>query len=506
MAAGGIYDHVGGGFHRYSTDAQWLVPHFEKMLYDNALLASAYVEASGATGNDDFRRVAAGTLDYVLREMTDPAGAFYATQDADSEGVEGKFYVWSNADIDAALGDDAPLFGRVYGVTAGGNFEGHTILHRVEPDGEHRDRLAAGLAKLYDARSRRVRPGRDEKIVAAWNGLMISAFAAAGAAFAEPRYAAAADRAADFVLKHLRREDGRLMRTCLVGQTPKTLGCLDDYACLLDALVTLYEATFDAGRLRTALDLAADAIRLFAAPDGGFYTVGADHEALIARTKDGTDGSTPSGNATLATAFLRLAALTGRNDLRDRAGGVLRTFAGQMADSPGGSGQFLAALDLWLGPVEEVVVLGPRDGARRGGCCGPCGRGSAEPRGRVPRPGRRAGPGGRRDAVRGAVADRRGDDVRVRGADVPRAARRGRRGGGVFPRGATGVIGVAATSSVRAASVGERATLADARGPDGTALMPRRPARSRPRPGRNRRPATPARRTTPPPTRPAIAP
>ena len=377
MAAGGIYDQIGGGFHRYSTDERWLVPHFEKMLYDNALLTSAYVEAWQATGEADFRRAAEETLGYVLREMTDPSGAFYSTQDADSEGEEGKFYVWSRAEIDAVLGPaDARVFAAVYDVTPPGNWEGHSIPHRPKPwdvaarflqtsvpDLRRRCRELAD--RLYEERAKRVWPGRDEKILTAWNGLMIAAFAQAGAAFREARYTDAARRAADFVLTRLRKPDGQLYRTTAVGSSAKLDAYLEDYAYLIDALVSLYQATFEPRWVVEAVQLADLMAADFADPAGGFYYTAAGHEPLITRTKDSYDGSTPSGNAMAVTALLRLAALTGRADLREAAERALRTFARLMENSPGAAGQMLLALDFHLGPGKEVAVVGPPEATGR---------------------------------------------------------------------------------------------------------------------------------------------
>jgi uncharacterized protein YyaL (SSP411 family) len=372
MAAGGMYDQVGGGFHRYSTDERWLVPHFEKMLYDNALLTSAYVEAWQATKDPEYRRVAAETIEYVFREMTDPAGPFYSTQDADSEGEEGKFYVWSRAEIDGVLGRDADLFCNVYDITPSSNWEGHNIPNRprdwesvARPLSMSADDLRARCRqlgdRLYEVRSRRVWPGRDDKVLTAWNGLMIAALAQAGAAFGEPRYVAAASRAAEFLLRHLRKPDGRLYRTTAVGSPAKLDGYLEDYSFLIDGLVSLYQATFEPRWLREAVALAEVMISDFADPAGGFFYTATGHEPLITRTKDSFDGSTPSGNAMAATALVRLAALTGRDDFRERGEKTLTAFAGLMRDSPTGTGQMLSALDFHLGPVSEVAVIGPRD-------------------------------------------------------------------------------------------------------------------------------------------------
>jgi uncharacterized protein YyaL (SSP411 family) len=374
MARGGIYDHLGGGFHRYSVDERWLVPHFEKMLYDNALLSVAYLEAFQATGEPFYRRVVEETLDYVLREMTDPAGPFYSTQDADSEGEEGKFYVWSEREVRAVLGDElAEPVCYAYDVTPEGNWDGHTILHRAKTDeqdakllrmdvDELRRKLAEGRRKLLDVRSKRVWPGRDEKILTSWNGLMISAFAKAGAVLDRPEYAAAAARAADYLLTHLRAADGRLFRTAAAGTPPKIDAYLEDYAFLIEALVDLYEATYAPRWLRVADELAGVMVERFADPQaGGFFTTPAGQDDLIARLKDLHDGSTPSGNAMAVTALLRLAELTGETRWRDEAERGLRAFRGVMEQHPLASGQMLLALDFFLGPVQEVAVVG--DGA-----------------------------------------------------------------------------------------------------------------------------------------------
>ena len=378
MARGGMYDQVGGGFARYSVDAKWLVPHFEKMLYDNALLTSAYVEAFQKTRDPYFAVIAAEVLDYAIDEMTAPNGAFFSTQDADSEGEEGKFYVWNMEGLREVLGtEDAEFACKVWGVTRAGNFEGHNILFRTLSDadeakshgmsvGDLQAKLKAVKAKLYDARSKRVWPGRDEKILTAWNGLMIAAFSQAGAAFGDDRYLNSAANAAAFVLKTMRTPEGRLYRTAGVGQAPKLNGYLEDYAFLADALVTLYEATFDLKWLQASVELAGAMLKHFSDPNGpGFFFTADDHEQLIARTKDLHDGSTPSGNAMAVTALLRLAALTGRRDLAEPAERALRGYRETMAEHPAASGQMLVALDFFLGPVQQIAVIGPAKGADR---------------------------------------------------------------------------------------------------------------------------------------------
>jgi uncharacterized protein YyaL (SSP411 family) len=371
MARGGMYDQVGGGFARYSVDAKWLVPHFEKMLYDNALLTSAYVEAWQLTREPFYQQIACETLDYVHCEMTAPGAAFFSTQDADSEGEEGRFYVWSEAEIRTVLGPELGEFAcRVWGVTAHGNFEGHNILFRARSDAddakalglgveEFRSRLLKAIQVLFAVREKRVHPGRDEKILTAWNGLMIAAFAQAGAAFGIPKYWNYARGAADAVLRQLRAADGRLFRSGAADGSAKLNGYLEDYAFLADALVTLYEATFEVKYLTAAGELADVMLKHFADPNGpGFFFTADDHEALIARTKDLHDGSTPSGNAMAVTVLLRLAKLLDRRDYFTKAEEALRGYRQTMADHPAASGQMLIALDFYLGPVKEIAVVG----------------------------------------------------------------------------------------------------------------------------------------------------
>jgi uncharacterized protein YyaL (SSP411 family) len=371
MARGGMYDQLGGGFARYSVDEKWLVPHFEKMLYDNALLATAYVEAWQVTRDPFYQQIAEETLGYVHGGMTSDGGPFYSAEDADSEGEEGKFYVWSEAELREALGDGLGNFAaKVWGVTHGGNFEGHNILFRARSDEQDaamlglsveafREKLTEVKRKLIPVRSKRVRPGRDEKILTAWNGLMISAFAKAGAAFGNDRYVAAATAAADWCLTHLRDANGRLFRSAGADGTARLNGYLEDYACLADALVSVYEATFTMKYLRAAAELADAMLKHFADPSGpGFFFVADDHEALIARTKDVHDGSTPSGNAVAVTVLLRLAKLLDRRDYFAKAEETLRGYRETMAEHPAAAGQMLIALDFYFGPVREVAIVG----------------------------------------------------------------------------------------------------------------------------------------------------
>jgi len=370
MAAGGMYDQLGGGFHRYSVDERWLVPHFEKMLYDNALLTPAYLEAYQATGLPEFARVARETCDYVLREMTDKAGGFYSTQDADSEGVEGKFFVWTPAEVAAVLGEEqAKTFCYVYDVSPHGNFEHANILnlpktleqcakllHRELPELE--SELAASRSKLLAVREKRIHPGLDDKVIVSWNGLMIDALAQAAGVLDEPRYLKAAAAAADFLLRELQTIDGRLLHTWRHGKA-KLEAYLDDYTCLANSLVSLYEASFDQRWLREAVRLADRVLERFADREqGGFFYTAADQEMPIARQRDLYDNATPSGNAMAATLLVRLAKLTGRADFQTAASGVFQTAAGLMQRSPMATGQMLLAYDFHVGPTPEIVIVG----------------------------------------------------------------------------------------------------------------------------------------------------
>lgn len=372
MAAGGIYDHLGGGFHRYSTDARWLVPHFEKMLYDNALLAGCYLEGWQVTGKEAYARMVRETLDYVLRDMTDPEGGFYSSEDADSEGEEGKFYVWTPSEIQAILGPErARTFCAIYDVTEAGNFEGKNILHVSRPLEEtarllYREpaELAAELVRsrreLLAARARRVRPGRDDKILVSWNGLMIEAMARAGAALGEPRYGEAAAAAARFLLDRLER-DGRLLHAWRKGEA-RVDGFLDDYASLAHALVTLYETRFEERWIDEAVRLADVILRDFADErEGGFFFTSSEHAVPIARKKDMLDSSLPSGGGLATLVLLRLGKLCGRDDYLSSAERALRASQALMERAPSGTAQLLIALDMQLGPSPEIVVLGSED-------------------------------------------------------------------------------------------------------------------------------------------------
>jgi uncharacterized protein YyaL (SSP411 family) len=370
MAAGGIYDHLGGGFARYSVDAHWLVPHFEKMLYDNALLTGAYLDAYLVTGDENYSRVVRETLDYIIRDMTDPAGGFYSTEDADSEGHEGLFYIWTPEEIATVLGADrGAAFCRVYDVSDVGNFEGRNILNLPKTReqnakilGRESDELAAELAddreKLFEAREKRVHPGKDDKVIVAWNGLMIDAMARAGSALNEPEYVITADEVAQFICGRMRRDDGRLLHTSRKGHA-KLDAYLDDYASLANSLVTLYEANFKERWIDEAVQLLDIVLKDFVDPNGGgfFYTAD-NHEQLIARNKELTDSSTPSGNALAATALVRLGRLLGRTEYLDAAERAMAAALPIMERAPTAAGQMLLALDRHLGPAHELVLVG----------------------------------------------------------------------------------------------------------------------------------------------------
>ncbi len=370
MAAGGIYDHLGGGFARYSVDSQWLVPHFEKMLYDNALLVNAYLDAFLASGIDHYATVAHDTIQYILRDMTDVGGAFHSTEDADSEGEEGRFYVWSKQEILDRLGDDVgERFCDVYDVTEGGNFEGRNILHRTKSlaqcaalkgwdETQLRKEVAAARDVLLEHRSHRVRPNKDDKILVSWNGLMIDAMARAGCIMDESDFVQAARRAAKFILANMRQDNGQLFHCYRSGQA-RLNAYLDDYACLANGLVTLYEATFEEHWIDSACELVEIMRSRFGDPNGyGFFFTADDHEELIARQKDIHDSSVPSGNAMAATVLTRLGKLCGRSDFVTEAREILDFSAEIIERSPAASGQLQIVLDLHTNPMHEIVVLG----------------------------------------------------------------------------------------------------------------------------------------------------
>ena len=369
MANGGMYDQLGGGFHRYSTDARWLVPHFEKMLYDNALLSRLYLHYFQVSEEPLARETVEGILDYVLREMTHPEGGFYSTQDADSEGHEGKFFVWDIAEIRDALGETAAArFCDYYNITESGNFEGENILnvtrtiedvavaHNVPVD-ELKASLNESKRILFELREKRVKPDRDEKILTAWNGLMMASFAEAGIVLDRPDYTAAARRNAEFVLSKL-SEDGRLLRTWKDGRA-KFNAYLEDYAFLAEGLLTLFETTGEARWLREAIALADRMIEEFWDNEGGgFFFTGKSHEDLIVRSKDYFDNATPSGNSVAAMVLLRLATLTGRENYRNLATAVLREVGDQTRRYPSGFGYALSAADFLLSTPKEVAIVG----------------------------------------------------------------------------------------------------------------------------------------------------
>jgi hypothetical protein len=358
MAAGGMHDQLGGGFHRYSTDDRWLVPHFEKMLYDNALLAVAYAEAWQATRRDDMARVLRTTLDYVLREMTAFGGGFFSATDADSEGEEGTFFVWSEDDIRALLGGGAEQFIGFYGVTPAGNFEGRNVLFVQQPDERAWEALAGAREILRAARAARPNPLRDDKILTAWNGLMISALAFGGRVLGEPRYVAAAERAADFILAEM-RPGGRLQRSWKDGRSSGP-GFLEDEAFFVAGLLDLYEATFDRRRLAEALMLAGGTERLFADGErGGWFRSAGDHEQLLAREKPSQDGAEPAGASVALLNVLRLHAITGDDAWRRIAVRALRAYAPTMHEQPAALHEMLLAVDFLVAAVPQIVFVWP---------------------------------------------------------------------------------------------------------------------------------------------------
>jgi uncharacterized protein YyaL (SSP411 family) len=372
MARGGIYDQVGGGFHRYSVEDRWLVPHFEKMLYDNALLARLYLDAARALSEPEFLTVAREICDYVLREMTSPEGGFYSTQDADSEGEEGKFFLWTPAEVEEVLGDArlAKIAEQYFDITSEGNFEGSNILHRTmeiadaaRVFGMSADDVAAAIdeikQKLFAAREKRVKPGRDEKVLAAWNGMMISALAEAYRALHEPRYLAAASKAAEFVMTTL--WDGRSLRRSFKDGTARFNAYLEDYALAGSAMLDLYQATFSPQYLEHARTMADAILERFLDRDrGGFFFTSDDHEQLITRFKAAFDGSTPSGNSAAVMLLLRLHAYTGDDRYFREAERAIQLFREFMEKQPFAFSHLLEAVDLYLRGPTEIVVVGDR--------------------------------------------------------------------------------------------------------------------------------------------------
>ncbi len=364
MARGGMYDQLGGGFHRYSVDDRWLVPHFEKMLYDNAQLARVYLHAWQVTGEPFYRVITEEVLDYVVREMTDPAGGFYSTQDADSEGQEGKFFVWTWDEIHQVLGPEADAFVAAYGVTQAGNvpagsahgLAGQNILELVGSLAQRAD-LADARRKLFAVREKRVRPGRDEKVLTSWNGLMLAAFAEAAQALGRDDYRQVAEANADFVLGELRRPNGRLWHTWKGGEA-KLNGYLEDYAYLMEGLLELYQATFEPRWYLAAEELAQGMMAHFSAPNGGFFDTSDDHETLITRPRELQDNAVPSGNAMAAFVLLRLADLAAEVHYTEIAEDSIGPVQALMAKYPLGFGQWLVALDYALSPSREVAIVG----------------------------------------------------------------------------------------------------------------------------------------------------
>ncbi len=377
MARGGIHDHLGGGFHRYATDPEWLLPHFEKMLYDQAGLLAAYTEAYGLVRAPDLAATARDVAGYVLRDLADPAGGFHSAEDADSEGEEGRYYVWTRDEILEVLGPgDGDRFCRVYGVAADGNFldeaarrrTGANVLHLARPLDAWAREMGAGTAeleevlardreRLYSARTRRVRPLRDDKVLAGWNGLMISALARTGAVLGEPGYVAAAGRAADFVLARLRPE-GRLLRRYRAGRATIPAAA-EDAAFLVRALLDLYAATFDPSRLAAAVDVAGELVdRFWDGADGGLFDTAHDGDELVWRPREVYDGAMPSANSVAVEALARLGLLTGDPVWTDRAWATARAFAGRVRSYPAGFTAYLTGLAVLVEPTREVVIAG----------------------------------------------------------------------------------------------------------------------------------------------------
>ncbi len=378
MRLGGVYDHVGFGFHRYSTDSEWLLPHFEKMLYDQALLALAHIEAFQVTGKEEYRRTAEEIFTYVLRDMTDERGGFHSAEDADSEGEEGKFYVWELGELERVLGaDDARIAAEVFNVERAGNFReeatgrvtGANILHLKKPiaeiaaekgidEGELRDRIETIRRTLFDHREKRVHPHKDDKVLTDWNGLMIAALSRGAQVFGRSDYADAAGKAADFILATLRDDRGRLLHRYREGEAGID-ALVDDYAFFVWGLLDLYETTFDVRYLEAALELNADFLgRFWDREAGGFYFTAEDATDALVRKKDLYDGATPSGNSVAAWNLLRLARMTADTDLEKRADEMMNAFAGSIRQFPSVYTQFLIALDFVLGPSYEVVIAG----------------------------------------------------------------------------------------------------------------------------------------------------
>jgi len=378
MRCGGIYDHVGFGFHRYSTDSEWFVPHFEKMLYDQALLAIAYTEAYQATKKGEYAKTAHEIFTYVMRDMTSPEGVFYSAEDADSEGEEGKFYLWTNDDIQKVLShEQTDLAVRLFNITADGNFTGEVtgrktgrnILYLTKSIDELasdmsisvpdlRTRIEEVREELFAYREKRIHPHKDDKILTDWNGLMIAALAKGAQVLDEAEYASAARRAADFILKNLRTSKGRLLHRYRDGEATLTAH-VDDYAFLVYGLLELYEATFEVYYLKTALRLKEDLIQHFwDYENSGFYFTADDGEKLLVRQKEIYDGAVPSGNSVAMLNLLRLGRITASTDFEEKAAKLGRAFYGNVSQLPSAYTQLMAAADLAIGPSYEVVIAG----------------------------------------------------------------------------------------------------------------------------------------------------
>ncbi len=371
MRNGGIFDQIGMGFHRYSVDEKWLVPHFEKMLYDQALLAMAYTECYQLTGKDRYARVAEEIFSYVLRDMTDPEGGFYSAEDADSEGEEGLFYVWTPKEVKDCLGDDVgALFCRFYNISEVGNFEGGKSIPNITLHGEAfaekekidrkqlPDILLKARKKLFSLRQNRAHPLKDDKILTSWNGLMIAALSKGAQALGDSQYTKAAENAARFILKHLVDENGRLLRRYREKEAALP-GYLNDYAFMVWGLLELYETTLDALWLEKAVDLNGRMIDIFwDTANGGLFFTGKGNEDLITRTKEIYDGAQPSGNSVAALNLLRLTRMTGETDLAEKLDQLLGAFSEQVTGYPSGHTQFLNAVDFVVGPSREIVVAG----------------------------------------------------------------------------------------------------------------------------------------------------
>jgi uncharacterized protein YyaL (SSP411 family) len=378
MRLGGIYDQLGFGFHRYSTDARWLVPHFEKMLYDQAMLIMAYTEAYQATGKAFYAMVAKEIITYVLRDMASAQGGFYSAEDADSEGIEGKFYLWTPKEIQNILGEkDAKLFGNAFNVKYGGNFEeadpGHSIdqniLHLQKPlpklakdigipENQLSKQLEVSRQTLFDARKKRIHPFKDDKILTDWNGLMIAALAKAGYVLNNQDYTTAASTAADFILQNLTADNGRLLKSYRKGKGGSAAH-LNDYAFMVWGLIELYQATYKANYLADAIALNEQMLSHFwDEQNGGLYITADDGEKLLVRSKEIYDGAIPSGNSVAVYNLLRLAHMTGKTDYVEKAEGIIKAFSDPVKQYPAGHSQLMVALEYALNPNYEVVIVG----------------------------------------------------------------------------------------------------------------------------------------------------